>query len=297
MSRGGQGERGAALLLAMLLAALLATSAAGSLWKQRAEADVEAAEHERAQAQWILNGALDWARFQLREDARTGAAGPARDAWDIPFDDARVSGQVVDLQSRLNVAHLAALGRISEPALRSFTRLFDVLGLPEAELARLAENLRRASDIGPDSALAGAAPAAPQRLEDLAGLGLRRATIAALEPHATVLPTRSAVNLNTASAQVLYSAIDGIGMQDARRLVAARAAAPFQSAADAARLLPAGSSLPASDFCVASRLFEVRGRVEVRGTVRDERTIVQRDGQEVVVLQRGPAAGAGPRAD
>ena len=63
-------ERGSALLLAMLTVTLVATLAAASLWQQWQAVAIEQAQRERTQAALILQGALDWARLILREDAR-----------------------------------------------------------------------------------------------------------------------------------------------------------------------------------------------------------------------------------
>ena len=308
MRRARQG--GAALLVAMLFVALVATTATASLWDQWRHVEVEAAERSRVQSAWILTGALDWARLVLREDARSGPVDHLGEPWAVPLNEARLSaflaaeavpgtgdepspdntflsGEIIDLQSRLNVSNIAALGRISEPALRRFERLFDLLGLPQFELARMAETLRRASDIGPDNPLAGAAPPPPQAIDDLADMGLSASTIAALERYITVLPGKTPVNLNTASAEVISSAALGLSTADARQLVAARTGSPFHSVADMAVLLPAGQQVAEADFSVASRFFEVRGRVRMDRVTVEERSVVQRDGPDVVVLQRG----------
>ena len=69
MKRGaGHSERGAALLVALLTVAMVATLAAAGLWQQWRAAEVESAERQRAQSSWVLSGALDWARLILRED-------------------------------------------------------------------------------------------------------------------------------------------------------------------------------------------------------------------------------------
>jgi general secretion pathway protein K len=303
-------ERGAAVLLAMLVVAMVATVSAAALWKQWRTVEVEAAERARAQSFWILTGALDWARLILREDARSDSVDHLAELWAVPLQESRLtvflsaeralgdpattdtghaflSGEITDLQSRLNVSNLAAVGRISEPARHGFTRLFGVLGLPQQELFRMTENLKRASDIDPDNVLAGTAPLLPQRTEHLVSMGLSLATLAVLEPHIAVLPGRTPVNLNTASAEVIYSAIDGIDMADARRLVAGRRATPLRSIDDAARLLAGTRNLHPGHFSVASRFFEVRSRLRLGPMVVEDRALVQRDGLEVAVLQRG----------
>src|SRR6202008_3532089 len=67
-------QRGAALLMAMLVVVLVATFAAASLWQQWRSVEVETAERARIQSGWILTGALDWARLILREDGLSGQA-------------------------------------------------------------------------------------------------------------------------------------------------------------------------------------------------------------------------------
>ena len=75
-------QRGAALLTAMVIVTLVATLASARVWQQWRAVQVEVAERARAQALWILNGAVDWARLILREDARTAsAARPCAPPW------------------------------------------------------------------------------------------------------------------------------------------------------------------------------------------------------------------------
>jgi len=321
------GQRGAALIAAMLTVTLVASFAAAALWQQWRSVEVEAAERSRVQSIWILTGALDWARLILREDARSGGADHLAEPWAVPLQEARLStflaaekgvatdaaadetflsGQIVDLQSLLNVTNLVEAGRISAPALRSFGRLFELLGLPRDELARMAENLRFASDISVDNRSGPQAPLLPQRVEQLVWLGLSPATVDALQPYVTVLPARTPVNLNTAGAEVLYAAMDGIGLADAQRLVDERSRSHFRQTAEAGRFVPgAGTALGDGSVGVASRFFEVRGRLRLGDRVLEERSVVQRDGLDVKVLQRdramasataaAPAGSAGPR--
>ncbi len=300
-------QTGAALLAAMLTVALVAAFAAAALWQQWRAVEIEAAERARLQSAWILTGALDWARLILREDARSGGADHLAEPWAVPLQEARLStflaadrnntadndadqtflsGQIIDLQSLLNVNNLVESGRISEPGLRSFARLFDLLGLPQAQLVRMAENLRFASDISTDNRNAGRAPLIPQRVEQLVWLGVPVQTVAALEPYVTLLPARTPVNLNTAGAEVIHAAA-GISMADAQRLVAERDHQHFRQLADAARLLPNADAAFADGLVgVASRFFEVRGRLRLGTTVVEQRSVVQRDGLAVRTLVR-----------
>ncbi|MES2482833.1 MAG: DNA-directed RNA polymerase subunit omega [Pseudomonadota bacterium] len=87
-------------------------------------------------------------------------------------------------------------------------------------------------------------------------------------------------------ALVIYAAVPGITQADAQRLVAARASAPLRNLADAAKLLGGDEGVGGGLAAVASRYFEVRGRLRLDSTVVEERSLVQRDGSIVRTLQR-----------
>jgi general secretion pathway protein K len=304
---GLQHQRGAALLTAMLTVALVASLAAGSLWQQWRGVEVESAERTRVQSQWVLTGALDWARLILREDARTGGADHLAEPWSVPLQEARLStflatdkstpvdadsmtetflsGNITDLQSRLNVRNLVDSGKVSDPALRAFAKLYEKLQLPAAELALLAENLRFALDTSPDNRSATLAPLLPLRVSQLGWLGLSPKSLKLLLPYITLLPVATPVNLNTADAMVLYACIPLADMAQAQRLVAARQASHFRTLADAAKLLgePA-TQLVDAQHSVSSRYFEVHGRLRQDQVIVEQHSVLQRDALEVKTL-------------
>jgi len=318
---GAQGsQRGAALLVALLTVALVATLAAAGLWQQWRAVEVEAAERQRAQAAWVLSGALDWARLILREDAAAGGVDHLGEPWAVPLREARLatflaadrsadastssvadsflSGDIIDLQSRLNVTNLVEAGRVSPAAIATFTRLFTLLGLPASEVETLARQMLRASlaSQGALSADGAPVPLLPQATSELVWLGLSPSTVQAIAPHVTVLPARTPVNLNTASATVIYAAIDGISLADAQRLVAQRAASHLHSLADATPLLGPNAHTGDGAAGVASRFFEVRGRLRMDDQVVEERSLVQRDNKMVQALRRQRVPAASPAA-
>ncbi|TAK95685.1 MAG: general secretion pathway protein GspK, partial [Aquabacterium sp.] len=85
-------QRGAALLMAMVIVTLVATLAASMVWQQWRATQVEGAERIRTQASWVLSGALDWARLILREDAKsTDKSDHLGEPWAIPLAEARLS--------------------------------------------------------------------------------------------------------------------------------------------------------------------------------------------------------------
>jgi len=96
-------QRGAAILTAMLTVALVATLASAMLWQQWRQTEVEAAQRARVQSQWVLTGALDWARLILREDARQGGSDNLTEPWAVPLAPARLSTFLSAQQGQVTV--------------------------------------------------------------------------------------------------------------------------------------------------------------------------------------------------
>ena len=309
-------HRGAALLAAMLTVTLVATFAAASMWQQWRSVEVEGADRMRVQSGWILGGALDWARLILREDARAGSADHLAEPWAVPLQEARLgtflaadrnvsvegsdadniflSGQITDLQSRLNVTNLVQAGSPHQPQVDAFRRLFGTLGLPQQQLETLVANLRFASDISTDNLSAGQSVLLPHRMEQLAWLGLAPETIEALQPHVTILPVASWLNLNTASAEAIQAAGTNISMADAQKLVALRQGQYFRSVQEVVAQLPPNTSFAQGMAGVNSRFFEVRGRLRVDNVAIEERSIVRRNGLDVEIVTRERGAAESP---
>lgn len=304
-------QSGAALLAAMLTVTLVAAFAATALWQQWQAVEIEGAERSRVQAAWILVGALDWARLILIEDARAGGPDHLAEPWAVALQETRLSsflaadknnipgssadnqldvflsGQIEDMQSHLNITNLMDSGKVSVPDMLAFTRLFTSLGLPQSELLLLAANLRLATTAGADLAAGGPATLMPQRFEQLAWLGLSQSSLARLRPYASLLPGRTAVNLNTASAEVIYASVPDLQMSQAQQLVDQRALNPFRNLEDAGRLIGgAPGRITAGRHSVSTRFFEVRGSLRMAQTRIEERSLLQRDGTDIKTLWR-----------
>ena len=312
-------QRGAALLLAMLVVTLVATLASAALWQQWRASTIEAAERQRAQAGWILTGALDWARLILREDARgnrnSGNADHLGEPWATPLEEARLSsflaadkdnntddmlqaflsGEVIDLQSRINFMNVLrqsgqgaqAKAEVSEPDRDTLRRLYQDLGLPESELSAAIDELVRTSDLAARDPLPSASALVPIKFAQLGWLGIGPASLAALEPHLTVLPLRTTLNLNTASPQALAASIPELDAARAQRLVSQRALRPFKTLAEATQVLGQGAvQLSDVHHGTRSQFFEIRGRLRLDNTVIEERSLVERQELNVSVRWR-----------
>jgi general secretion pathway protein K len=312
-----QRQRGAALLTAMLTVALVASLASAALWQQWRQVEIEIAERGRSQTAWMMTGAMDWTRLILREDAisaKGAAADHLGEPWALPVQESKLStflsqdqqwregdaevflsGQITDAQSRMNVMNLVEDGQISSPALARFAALFERLGLPLAELQTLAQQLQaslqanKVDQASTNRATPNPGPAAlmPQQAAQLVWLGLSPGTLAALQPHITVLPEATPVNLNTASAEVLSAVLPGMDLASARQAVTQRQRGHWASLNAAREALgPNGRLLDDKQHSVQSRYFEVQGRMRIDNVVQQETALVRRDGGQVRMLWR-----------
>ena len=299
--------RGAALLVALVLLTVVATLASGMVWQQWKGVQVESAERSRAQSAWVLQGALDWARLILREDARSGRATSLNEPWATPLAEARLStflatdtannsdagpeaflaGSIQDAQARYNLRNLLVDGKVAPKQLAILQRLCISAGLGSGIASQLADGLLAAT-LAKDSA----APLPPQQLADLAWLGIDAASIHRLASVVGLLPVRTTVNLNTASREVLAGVVAGLDLGAADRLVQHRQRSPLRTVAEAVAVLGQGVPLETGDVGVKSAYFEVRGRLRLEQRLLDEQTLVERrSNNEVVAVQRLRQAG------
>lgn len=304
----GRRQGGVALLAAMLTVTLVATFAAAALWQQWRSVEVETAERNRVQASWILLGALDWSRVVLAEDARSDRGQPVdhlAEPWAVPLQEARLStflaaqnnvsqvedglsdiqeaflsGRIIDAQSRLNLRNL--LNAPDDPkTLQPLTRLLGRLGLPPAYAPQIALALRNAT-----TASEGAQPLMPRTLRQLAWLGLPPDIAAMLEPYVALLPAATPVNINTASAEVIWASAEDLSWSQANQLVQLRSANPLRTVGDASRLLGLPSPLSTTAFSVFSNYFETWGQLRLGEVVVSERSLLRRNGMTVNTLWR-----------
>lgn len=315
-------QRGAALLAALLTVALVAVFASQAFWEGWRGFEQESQDRTRLQGNWVVVGALDWARAQLREDGlQSPQVDHAGEAWarpttevslstflsrgtsepppaaaaapanagdetleNSPAQRAFVTLQLSDAQGKLNALNLLEGEALSPAWLRVFERLFELLNLPPEQLALLAARLRSAHASIGGGAQSGAAPLVPQQPAQLAWLGLEPATLAALQAHVTLLPARTAVNLNSASPEVLMAVVPGWQRPDAERLVMQRQLKPLQSVAEASL-----GALPNDGrYSVNSRFFELQASFRLGAAQRVEHALLQRDAGDVRTLWRRP---------
>lgn len=312
-------QRGAALLTAMIIVTLIASLAAGMVWQQYRAVQVEAADRARAQSAWILQGALDWARLILKEDAQNNRNKPVDhlgEPWAVPLAEARLStflaadktaagddegpeaflsGSIEDAQSRYNLRALLGGTQVPELEQRVLERLCSQVNAPPSTAAVIISGLRAAFPSPASGAASSAAssptvsesgPLQPAGLDQLAWLGLNADTLERLKPYVVLLPKATPVNLNTAPREVIAALFDGVDLASAERLVQGRKGQPLQTIADAAPFLPASVQIAAGRASVDSSFFIITGRLRLDERQLEQRSLIERQGTNIVVLAR-----------
>lgn len=300
-------QRGAAILASMIVVAMVTSLTAAAHWQQWRGSEVELAQRSRLQATWILSGALDWAKWVLREDARRGPYDHLAERWAIPLSrvslttflnidpaknntdeaipEAFLSGRILDLQSRLNLANLVQAGKVHPPAKLAFSRLFGILNLSAAELDMLIEHLILAQAASPTSTLRRPIPLRAPYGSSLAWTGLSPNSQNSLASYVTLLPFPTPVNLNTAPEEILYASIPGSTLTDARRLIDLRQSNPFADLG-AARVAVShyAAAFDPNEHSVASSYFEVNVDLSLEQTAVREIAVLERTGSGILTL-------------
>ena len=303
-------QRGAALLTAMIIVALITTMAGSMVLQQWRAVQVETAERARTQAAWILQGALDWSRLILREDDRSSSANKVDhlgEPWAVPLAEARLStflaadrdntddapeaflsGRIDDAQAHFNLRNLIEADKVSPDGRAALRRLCESANVSPDVADQVAKKLL-ASVIPPtDEDAARKAPLEPQTVDQLTWLGLDADSLKRLRPYITLLPEQTKVNINTAPREVLAAVIEGLDLASAERIVQNRTRTPYSNLEQAKADMPAAAVKKPLEGVVSvnSSYFEVTGRLRLGERVLNERSLVQRQGSNVITLRR-----------
>ncbi|GAB5098614.1 type II secretion system minor pseudopilin GspK [Caballeronia sp. HLA56] len=130
------------------------------------------------------------------------------------------------------------------------------------------------------------APVAPLQMISVDSLldvqGFSPEAVAKLRPFVTVLPTTTAVNMNTAPAEVVAAVVSGMNLSQAQAFVARRETVFFHDTGNVQLALTGAgvktaTSIDPSELDVTTRYFVIRGRVEHERAQLERSTLVYRD--------------------
>ncbi|MDP2962918.1 MAG: type II secretion system minor pseudopilin GspK [Sulfurimicrobium sp.] len=276
-------EQGAAIITAMLVVALAATAASFMMWQNHLWLrQVENLDHQ-AQARWIARTAIQWGAAILNDDSRD--VDHEREKWastlaPLPAEGGEVTGFIRDAQGLINLNNLVRNGKHSQSDVVILTRLMIALEINPGSINALLDWMDADNEVSyPGGAediqyLALEPPyrAANRALEDVSELyrvqGFNRETILKLQPYVTALPAATAINVNTAPAEVLMALCSGLQLADATTLIKRRNSQAFKDKAEFQKLLPQGVQARDEDYNVSSQFFNAsaisrNGRVQV----------------------------------
>lgn len=287
-------SRGAAVIIAMLVAALAATVAMAIAAEQQRWFAGVAARRDQVQAQSLAQAGVQWTRAILREDQVQGGAEVdyVGEPWSFPLpptplENGVIEGRIVDAQGLLNVNGVLLPGTQGDVTRAALARLFSARGVPASEVDALAAYASDGAGARGDDAWYARQPTpylrAAAQLTRPAELGAVRgfddAALARVLPFVSALPPDATLNVNTAPAEVLAAVL---GLDDTRlaALVAARTRQPFTTVADFRNRLPQGVTLPDERaFSVRSDWFLVTVRARQGDIVAQARALLHRNPQ------------------
>lgn len=263
-------QQGMAVIAALVVVAAASIATAAIMERQALLADTLVGERDRTQAKWLLRGGLDWSRIILLNDARRNSVTLKSAVWAQPILGLEVStpdhtrkayfsGQIEDEQGKYNISGLAAKGIVQPEELAVLKNLLAGLNIPASLASTIAQRVAD-TQVGQSREQAATGLRTTDDLLGIKGMSLDIAGI--LSGYLTILPQKTAINVNTASAEVLSARVPGLDLAQARDLADQRDRGQwFNSRADFFNRLGQLNLSPGNQIDVSSEWFKVTGEV------------------------------------
>lgn len=294
-------------LITVLLIAVIATVVVVEMNSSQ-QLDIRRTGNRQAlqQAGIIAQGAEHWAIGILVKDVQESKHDSLDEGWatvlpPMPVPGGTVSGQIEDLQSRININNLLTdQGQIEALEVERLQRLFKVLSLESNIVYAIQDWFDRDSDpSGQDGAeddyyagLEHPYRTANRKFVSISELRLIRGiddeVYSKLAPFVSVLPTKSSVNVNTASAEVLQALHKHVDAAAAEQLIEDRDTLPFDNPGDYKNhAVHNGQPVNINGVSVNSNFFQLQAKVELGRTRLIQSTWLERkDTGRVRIMQR-----------
>jgi len=286
-------QGGLALITAMLVVAIATTTAAYLILDQQIWSRQAQNLTDRAQAEVVRAGALEWAITILAKDAKDNPQNDdltedwAKDLPPLAVEGGQVMGRIIDAQGKFNLNNLVRGGNPSPPDIGTFRHLLQSFGIDP----NLTDAVIDWIDADSNASAAGAEDidylqmptpyrAANQPLQSVEELrlvrGFTREMVDKLRPWVTALPQPTVINVNTASKEVLGAVFYTLPSSAIDSLVSDR---PYK---DQAKLgakvlqLAGGNTPPQAFYGIQSSYFEVEVATQFGRYQRTTQALIQR---------------------
>lgn len=299
-----QSERGVALITVMLVVALATILAVSMSSRQQLDIHRSANVFNFEQAYQYILGAEAWTKQILKRDSEDNKTDSGHDDWAkvlpaLPIEGGQMAGKIEDLQARFNLNNLVQNGEPQKLYVDRFKRLLRNLELNEELVFVIIDWLDTNQEMGFSGAedneylnLSPAYRAANQPMADTSELllvkGMDFETYAKLRPHVCVLQFETAINVNTASAEVISSIVKDFTIEEAQGLIEDRDKDAFAKLDDFLQhSLIKQKKINKDGLSVNSEYFQLSSATQLERITVEFVSVLQRDSVgEVKLLRR-----------
>lgn len=297
-------EKGVALITVMLILALATILAVSMSSRQQLDIHRSANVFNFEQVYQYELGAESWAKQILIRDQKDNEIDSFEDDWAtvlplLPIEGGQMKGKIEDLQARFNINNLVLDGKPQKLYIDRFKRLLRNLDLNEDMSAVIVDWIDSNEQIGFSGAedseylnLSPAYRAANQAMSDVSELLLIKdvdfESYEKLRPFVCVLKSNTAINVNTASAEVLSSIVNDITLEDAKSLVEDRKKEIYEKLENFLQHpLLKQKKVNNEGLSVSSNYFQLSSTVQIERISVEYTTILNRESSgSVRVLKR-----------
>ena len=297
-------QKGVALITVMLILSLATILAVSMSSRQQLDIHRSANVFNFEQAYQYVSGAESWAKQILMRDQKDNEIDSFEDDWatvlpPLPIEGGQMSGQIEDLQARFNINNLVLDGKPDKLYIDRFKRLLRNLELNEDIATVIVDWIDTNEKVGflgaEDNEYLNLSPpyrTANQAMEDVSELllvkGVDFESYEKLLPFVCVLKSNTAINVNTASAEVLSSIVKGITIDDAKELVKDRNKKTYEKTDDFLQHpLLKQKKVKNEGLSVSSNYFQLNSTAQIERISVEYTTVIHRDSNgDVVILRR-----------
>jgi general secretion pathway protein K len=243
--REAHSQKGSATVMALIVVSLISICIASLVWQQDFEIRKTRIYKENTQVYWLQRSLIDVVRLVLRIDLQNSqGVDHLGEIWAMPIEKSSIedflknqdlpeeltsvkfSGSIQDAQGLFNISNLwdENLSTVNLVAIQTYANLLDQLGLNKTLANQTAQyillNNRRL-----------------QYLDELINVpGYTSDLIKRLSQFAIVLPEPTAINLNTASVEILLALWPSLSPADALKFSQIRLSMPLKNQSDIGQL-------------------------------------------------------------
>ena len=293
--------KGVALITVMLILALATILAVSMTSRQQLDIHRSANIFNFEQAFQYVLGAELWAKQILKRDREDNKTDSFKDDWAmvlpaLPVEGGQIKGQLEDLQARFNINNLVQEGKPQKLYIERFKRLLRNLELNEDLSLVLVDWMDSNEEVGflgaEDNEYLNLSPAyrtANQSMEDVSELllvkGVDYETYEKLRPFISVLKSNVAINVNTASAEVLSSIVKDITLEDAKSIVEERKKETYSKLEDFLQHpLLKQKKINTEGLSVSSNHFQLNSTSQIERISVEYSSILYRENDGAVML-------------